>query len=143
MTLGGPFAYEGAGPDEQLNPRTASSVAVAAAGPIVSLAWWLRPDLNAKGLLEALARAGTASRPAVAGSKVIKACETLNNLCSAGQGRCAELPGFCPGTQLTAARELPLLAAPEIVLRAASAQTIEPDYCIGRGQRIEPSGPGE
>jgi hypothetical protein len=144
MTFGGPWAYEGNGPHEQLNPRTASSVAVAAAGPIISLAWWLRPDLDAKALLAALASAGTASRPALAGSRVIKACATLANLCSDDQlGRCAELPELCPNTPAVAALESPLQAAPAFVPRAASASEPEPTYCIGRGQRIEPSGPGE
>jgi hypothetical protein len=142
MTIGGPFAYEGNGPEEQLNPRTASSVAVAAAGPIVSFAWYLRPDLDARGLVDALTRAGVSSVPRVTGSRVIKACQTWENLCKEkGIGRCGELSTVC--SDLTLGKELPLAAAPVHAAHQPSPAAVEPNYCIGRGQRIEPSGPGE
>jgi hypothetical protein len=140
MTIGGPFAYEGDGPDEQLNPRTASSVAVAAAGPIVSLAWYLRPELDAARLMTALTKAGTASVPAVSGSRVIRACSTWEKLCKDQKaGRCSELATLCSG--LTPTRVQPLTAAPQA--RPQAQASVEPTQCVGRGQRIEPSGPGE
>lgn len=140
MTIGGPFAYEGNGPEEQLNPRTASSVAVAAAGPIVSIAWYLRPDLDAAGLTKALSKAGTASG---SGSRIIRACRTWEKLCSRKDaGRCSELPTLCSGVPTVTGLELQPIAAAKA--SAPPAPTgIEPDYCLGRGQRIEPSGPGE
>ena len=144
MTIGGPFAYEGKGPEEQLNPRTASSVAVAAAGPIVSIAWYLRPELDAAGLTEALFKAGSASASAVTGSRVVRACSTWAKLCSNKQvGRCSEQATLCKGLSLTSERELQLVAAPRLAQTQSSPTGIEPTYCLGRGQRIEPSGPGE
>lgn len=140
MTIGGPFAYEGNGPEEQLNPRTASSVAVAAAGPIVSIAWYLRPDLDAAELIKALSKAGTAS----GSSRIIRACRTWEKLCSNKQlGRCSDLASLCSGVTSVSGVELQPLAAPRAAASQTSATGAEPNYCLGRGQRIEPSGPGE
>lgn len=143
MTIGGPFAYEGSGPEERLNPRTASSVAVAAAGPIFSLAWYLRPELDAAGLVAALTSAGTASAPAVSGSKVIRACRTWETLCGKSKqaGRCAELTELCG--EVTSTREPALQLVAATPAPEADAEPLVPTYCIGRGQRIEPAGPGE
>lgn len=139
MTIGGPFAYEGKGPEEQLNPRTASSVAVAGAGPIVSIGWYLRPELDAAALVKALTKAGTASVPAVSGSRVIRACRTWAKLCTdKTAGRCGELAKLCSDD-----RPPPLRAAARPHAAVTSAPSGEPSQCIGRGQRIEPSGPGE
>ena len=139
MTIGGPFAYEGSGPEEQLNPRTASSVAVAAAGPIFSVAWYLRPELDAAGLIKALTKAGAASVPAVHGSRVIRACQTWEKLCVNKElGRCSEHATLCGGLSASG-RELQLIAAAQADDTAAASSG--PSSCRGRGQRIEPSGP--
>jgi hypothetical protein len=140
MTIGGPFAYEGKGLDEQLNPRTASSVAVAAAGPIVSIAWYLRPDLDAAGLIKALSKAGTPS----GSSRIIRACRTWEKLCSNKQlGRCSDLATLCSGVPSVSGLEVQPIAAPRATAPQSSVTGAQPDYCLGRGQRIEPSGPGE
>lgn len=141
MTIGGPFAYEGKTLADQLNPRVGSSVAVAAAGPIVSMAWYLRPELDAGGLVQALSQAGTKN---TSGSRVIRACSAWQNLCKDKRvGRCRELSDLCSGVSAQTERALPLIAAPSQPEPEDPAPRSDPDYCLGRGQRIEPSGPGE
>jgi hypothetical protein len=139
-TFGGPWAHAG-DPDEQLNPSTASSVAVAAAGPAVALAWWLREDLDAEELLDALKAAGIAGRGGAANSRVIRVCSTLAKLCPNAQlGRCAELPKLCPFKLSSDTDGLPpVVAGPDAPSTSGTARPT----CLGRGQRIEPSGPGE
>lgn len=143
VTFGGPWAYAGDGPDEQLNPSTASSVAVAAAGPAVALAWWLRDDLDALTLLALLKKAGIAGRGDAATSSVIRVCSVLEKLCVGGKpGRCAELPKLCPHKLTAPLDGLPLPAAePRPAAPGPSGGARK--TCLGRGQRIEPSGPGE
>lgn len=141
-TFGGPWAH-GGDPDEQLNPSTASSVAVAGAGPAVALAWWLRDDLDAKELLSQLKHAAIAGRGAAASSRVIRVCTTLAKLCNAAKpGRCAELPKLCPFKLSSELDGLPLPAA-EPAAAPPPASGLSRKTCLGRGQRIEPSGPGE
>jgi hypothetical protein len=140
-TFGGPWAYAGDGLDDQLNPSTASSVAVAAAAPIISLAWSLRPDLDAQGLLSALDQAGVAGKGRAANSSIIRACATLEKLCAdSSQGHCTDFATLCPANRNPGPR-LPLTAA--ATTPAADSGTFPREVCLGRGQRIEPSGPGE
>lgn len=142
VTFGGPWAYAGDGLDEQLNPSTASSVAVAGAGPAFALAWWLRDDLDAQGLLKALKKAGIAGRGDAAASSVIRVCSSLKKLCSSNVGRCAELPKLCPHNLKNPLDGLPLPAAEPRPAAPGPSGFTRPT-CLGRGQRIEPSGPGE
>ena len=141
-TFGGPWAH-GGDPDEQLNPSTASSVAVAGAGPAVALAWWLRDDLDAQSLLEQLKKAAIAGRGAAASSRVIRVCSMLAKLCAGGNlGRCAQLPKLCPQRAVSDSDGLPPIAA-EPGAAPPAPSGFARKTCVGRGQRIEPSGPGE
>ena len=140
MTIGGPWAHAGP-PEERLNPRTASSVAVAAAGPLISLAWWMRPDLDAKQLLETLRHSGSDTQPSTKGS-VLKVCPALRALCSdKKQGRCSELQSLCPAR--LEAKTPRMIVAPPAAAPAPSPGSTPLTSCVGRGQRLDPYDPGE
>ena len=112
-------------------------------GPAVALAWWLRDDLDAQGLLYQLKKTGVAGRGAAVSSKVIRVCSTLAKLCTgANLGRCSELPKLCPRQLASDTDGLPLPAA-EPGAAPPSPSGFVRKTCLGRGQRIEPSGPGE
>lgn len=149
MTIGGPFAHPANEPSDRLMPRQASSVAVATSGPVLALGWWLRPDLQAKDLIDGLFAGAVPAVPNVPGSRVIEACASLAALCGdPSLERCAALSAMCPEPKPAPGFSPAILgvlrpAAPAERLHATPQQvSVEPSSCVGRGQRIDPSFPG-